>query len=87
MTVNYLDLADYIGIASEITGLDEAMVIKIANLDLADSALHAPLAGFEDEDFYRTSWTRQPCWSSGWRRTIRCPMATSAWHGWRFGIS
>lgn len=52
MSVEYLDLADYIGIASEITGLDEAMVIKIANLDLADSALHAPSAGFEDDDFY-----------------------------------
>lgn len=26
--------------------------MKIANLDLADSALHAPAAGFGDEDFY-----------------------------------
>lgn len=52
MSVEYLDLADYIGVASEITGLDETMVIKIANLDLADSALHAPAAGFGEEDFY-----------------------------------
>ena len=52
MSVEYLALADDIGITSEITGLDEVMVIKVANLDLADSALHAPAAGFGDEDFY-----------------------------------
>jgi len=52
VSVEYLDLADYVGIASEITGLDEGMVVKVANLDLADSALHAPGAGFGDDDFY-----------------------------------
>ena len=52
MTVEYLDLADYTGIASEVTELDEAVIIKIANLGLADSALHAPAAGFGDDDFY-----------------------------------
>lgn len=52
MTIEYLDLADYIAIAEEITGLAEAIVIKVANLGLADSALHAPAAGFGDSDFY-----------------------------------
>jgi death-on-curing protein len=52
VSVEYLDLAGYIGIASEITGLDESVVVKVANLDLADSALHAPAAGFGDEEFY-----------------------------------
>ena len=52
MTIEYLDLADYIGIASAITGLDEVIVTKVANLDLADSALHAPSAGFGVDDFY-----------------------------------
>ena len=51
MTVEYLDLADHVGIAAEITGLDEAIVVKIANLDLADSALHAPSAEFGGEEF------------------------------------
>lgn len=27
-------------------------MVKVANLDLADSALHAPAAGFGDGDFY-----------------------------------
>lgn len=52
MRVEYLDLADYIGIAAAVTGLDEAAVAKVAKLDLADSALHAPAAGFGDDDFY-----------------------------------
>ena len=52
MRVEYLDLADYVGIAAAVTGLDEGLITKIAKLDLADSALHAPAAGFGDDDFY-----------------------------------
>lgn len=52
MTVEYVDLADYVGIAAEVTGLEEAVIVKIANLDLADSALHAPGAEFGGEEFY-----------------------------------
>ena len=52
MNVEYLDLADYVGIAAAVTGLDEGLITKVAKLDLADSALHAPAAGFGDDDFY-----------------------------------
>jgi death-on-curing protein len=52
VTVEYLDLADYVAIAVEVTGLESATVMKLANLDLADSALHAPAAGFGDSEFY-----------------------------------
>ena len=52
MSVRYLDLADFVEIAAEVTGLDLATVIAMANLDLADSALHAPSAGFGDDDLY-----------------------------------
>ncbi len=52
MTVRYLDLADFVEIAVEVTGLDLATVIAMATLDLADSALHAPSAGFGEEDIY-----------------------------------
>ena len=52
MSVRYLDLADFIGIAVAVTGLDVQTVLNVTNLDLADSALHAPSAGFGDEDFY-----------------------------------
>lgn len=52
MNVEYLDLADYITIAAEVTALDTDVVMKVANLNLADSALHAPSAGFGDTEFY-----------------------------------
>ena len=52
MNVQYLDLADYLAIATEVTGLDVETVVKVADLNLADSALHAPAAGFGDTDFY-----------------------------------
>jgi len=52
VTVEYLDLADYLAIAQAVTGLDLQTVINITNADLADSALHAPAAGFGHDDFY-----------------------------------
>lgn len=52
MSVEYLDLADYVAIAAAVTGLDLHTVMNMTNLDLADSALHAPAAGFGDDDFY-----------------------------------
>lgn len=52
MSIEYLDLADYLAIVAEVTGLELATVMKVTNLDLADSALHAPAAGFAETDFY-----------------------------------
>jgi death-on-curing protein len=52
VSVRYLDLIDYVAIASEITGLDAETVPKVAKLGLADSALHAPAAGFGETEFY-----------------------------------
>ena len=34
------------------TGLDLQTVMNMTNLNLADSALHAPAAGFGDDEFY-----------------------------------
>lgn len=52
MNVEYLDIADFIAIAQAVTGLDLQTVMNVTNIDLADSALHAPAAGFGDDDFY-----------------------------------
>lgn len=52
MSVEYIELADYLAIADEITGLGVETLIKVAKLDLADSALHAPAAGFGETEFY-----------------------------------
>jgi death-on-curing protein len=48
----YISLAEYFWLAEQVTGLNAAVLIKAARVDLADSALHAPQAGFGDEEFY-----------------------------------
>ena len=48
----YLDLAEFLWLAEQVTGIDAATLAKASRIDLADSALHAPAGGFGDEDFY-----------------------------------
>jgi death-on-curing protein len=52
VTVRYPDLIDYLSVAVEVTALDVDALSRVTNLDLADSALHAPAAGWGGEDFY-----------------------------------
>ena len=52
MSVEHLDLVDYLAIAAEVTGLDIIQLSRVAKLNLADSALHAPAAGFGETDLY-----------------------------------
>ena len=48
----YLGLAEFFWLAEQVTGLDTTTLVKASRVDLADSALHAPQAGYGDEDFY-----------------------------------
>jgi death on curing protein len=48
----YLSLAEFWYLAEHVTGINSATLIKASRVDLADSALHAPQAGFGDTDFY-----------------------------------
>ncbi len=48
----YLSLAEFWYLAEHVTGIDAATLIKASRVELADSALHAPQAGFGDTDFY-----------------------------------
>lgn len=48
----YLDLADYLLIAEAVTGIDAAVLAKAARLELAESALSAPQAAFDEVEFY-----------------------------------
>ena len=50
--MRYLTLAEALAIAEAVTGLDPVTLSKASRLELLDSALHAPQAGFGDEDFY-----------------------------------
>lgn len=48
----YLTLAEYFWLAEQVTGTDASVLVKASRSDLADSALHAPQAGFGEEEFY-----------------------------------
>ena len=48
----YLGLAESFWLAEQVTGLHTTTLIKASRVELADSALHAPQAGYGDEDFY-----------------------------------
>jgi death-on-curing protein len=48
----YLGLAEFFWLAEQVTSLDTTTLVKASRVELADSALHAPQAGFGDEDFY-----------------------------------
>ena len=48
----YLSLAEFWYLSELVTGIDAATLIRASRVDLADSALHAPQAGFDDTDFY-----------------------------------
>ena len=52
MSIAYVELVDYLAIAVEVTGLNVETIARVTNLDLADSALHAPAASFSDTEFY-----------------------------------
>ena len=52
MNVEYPDLTDYLAVAAEVAGIDVKTLASATNLDLADSALHAPSASFGEEEFY-----------------------------------
>jgi death-on-curing protein len=52
VSIEYVELVDYLAIAVEVTGLSVETITRVAKLDLADSALHAPAAGFGETEFY-----------------------------------
>ena len=48
----YLDLAEYLWLAEQVTGVEASVLAKASRIELADSALHAPAASFGGEEFY-----------------------------------
>jgi death-on-curing protein len=55
VTVRYPSLEDYLHAAAFVLGLPVETVVKAIRLDLAESALHAPQAGWGGVEFYPTS--------------------------------
>ena len=50
--MRYLTLAEALTIGEAVTGIDVNVLARASRLDLLDSALHAPQAGFGDTEFY-----------------------------------
>jgi len=50
--VRYVTLAEALIIAEAVTGIDARVLARASRLELLDSALHAPQAGFGDQEFY-----------------------------------
>jgi death-on-curing protein len=50
--VDYVELADFLLIAEAVLQVPAKAIAEDADLNLADSALHAPRARFAGEDFY-----------------------------------
>jgi death-on-curing protein len=48
----YLDLADYLLVAEAVLGVPAESIADWPGVGLAESALHAPAAGFEGREFY-----------------------------------
>jgi death-on-curing protein len=50
--VRYLSLAEALLLGEAVTGMETSTLARVSRVELLDSALHAPQAGFGDEDFY-----------------------------------
>lgn len=47
----YLSLAEYLWLSEQVTGISADVLSQSGRIELSDSALHAPMSGFGDEDF------------------------------------
>jgi len=48
----YVSLAEYFWLGEQVTGTPAGVLLKASRVELADSALHAPSAGWSGEEFY-----------------------------------
>jgi hypothetical protein len=71
--VEYLELGDFLIIASEVLGIDPMILARASNMNSADSALHAPAAEFAGVEFYPDFVTKV-----GGARVPTCPESSAA---------
>ena len=77
----YITLAEYLWLAEQVTGIGVALLVKLSRLELADSALRAPAAGFGEHEFFPDPSTRRRYWCAIWPAIIPCPTGTSGLRG------
>lgn len=56
--MRFLTLAEALVIAEAVTGISARTLHSAARIELLDSALHAPRAGFGDEDFHSSPFEK-----------------------------
>jgi death-on-curing protein len=77
----YLGLAEYFWLAEQVTGVEAAVLAKASRVDLADSALHAPAAGFGDTEFYPDLYDKAAvvCTHLAWNHPLPDGNKRAAW--------
>ena len=77
----YLSLSEYLWLAEQVTGISAEVLAASARIELADSALHAPMAGFGDEDFYPDIFDKAAvlCWRLARNHPLPDGNKRSAW--------
>lgn len=65
MPWHYLDLADFLLIADAVLEIPAEDLARAGRLELAESALYAPVAEFGGVEFYPTSRARPRSWHLG----------------------
>jgi death-on-curing protein len=77
----YLDLTDYLLIAEAVTGIDAVVLAKAARLELAESALGAPQAAFDEVEFYPEFVTKAAvlCARLAWNHPLPDGNKRAAW--------
>lgn len=77
----YLKLAEYLWLAGQVTDVGVTVLVRASRIDLADSALHAPAAGFGDEDFYPDLYDKAAvlCCRLAWNHPLPDGNKRAAW--------
>jgi prophage maintenance system killer protein len=78
----YLDLAHYLWLAGAALDLAPEAVFDVADLGLAESALHAPAATYGDVEFYPDLVTKARVLLVHLTKNHPCPTATNARRTW-----
>ena len=81
--MNYLSLAEALVLGQLVTGIDAVVLESASRTELLDSALHAPQAGFGDDDFYSDFFMKAAvlCTRTALLAFLLFPTATNAWPG------
>jgi death-on-curing protein len=76
-----LERLEFLWLAEQVTGIEATVLAKASRVDLADSALNAPAAGFGDEEFYPGLYDKAAvlCCRLSWNHPLPDGNKRAAW--------